>query len=150
MATSLTTTLTLILQSTFKNVLDLTTTVDEFRLDLSDTLASGTGLDQGDQAWHDTRTLAATSETLDLAGSLTNAFGSTVTFARVKGIVIHNKATTAAYNLTVGGATNPFLLLGGATHTDPIGPDGVRVYWEPCATGKAVTAATGEDRKSVV
>lgn len=144
MSTTLATTLNLILSHTFTNVLDLASPVESFRLDAGDTLANGTGSSQADVVWHDTRTLAATSENLDLAGSLTNSYGTTVTFAKVKGIFIHNKATTTAFNLTVGAAASAaWATFLGATHTAVIGPDGILLAWNPI-DGYAVTATTAD------
>lgn len=145
MATSLSATLSFILNWTFTNALDLSTTSDSARLNKGDTLANGTGLDQADQLWHDTRSLAATTENLDLAGGITNAFGTTVTFARVKGILIHNKNTTAGHTLTIGGASSAaFVLFVDTSDKYAIGPNGVFFAWEPSAAGKVVTATTAD------
>jgi hypothetical protein len=52
-------------------------------------LGTGTGANQADKLWSDTRTLAASAvEDLDLAGVLVDALGVTATFARVKGLII--------------------------------------------------------------
>ena len=137
-----------ILSWSYTNALDLSTVTDAAQISVSDTLASGTGLDQADQIWHDRRTLAATSENLDLAGSLTNAFGATLTFARIKGILIKNRTATAGFNLTVGGAAaNQFPLFSDVSDKLPIGPDGFFFYWDPSAAGKVVTAGTGDQLK---
>jgi len=45
--------------------------------------------------------LAATPQTFDLT-NLTGPRGSTVTFAKIKGIYIYNQATTSGYTLTFG------------------------------------------------
>ncbi len=145
MATSLTTVLQFVMTHTYTNALDLSTPADEFRLDLSDTLANGTGADQADQVWHDRRTLAATTENLDLAGSLTNAFGSTLTFALIKGLLVHNRQTTAGETLTIGGAASAaFLLFNDATDKYVLGPNGIFFVWKPCAAGRAVTTTSAD------
>jgi hypothetical protein len=116
-------------------------------IELQDSLATGTGLDQGDQAWADTRTLAATtSETLDLAASLTNALGQTATFARVKLVYIRLVTTTAGAKIYVGGnATNAWegwTSVAGSKIT--VRGDGFIVLYAPDATAYAVTASTGD------
>lgn len=59
---------------------------------------SGTGAGQADLNWSDQRTLGTgATEDLDLAGVLTNAFGTSLTFVKVKGVLLY--AATA--NTTV-------------------------------------------------
>lgn len=146
---ALTTNLDLVLRGSHTNVLDLLTATASFSIDKGDSLADGTGaVDTGDLMWSDTRTLATTSENLDLAGSLTNAFGATVTFARVKAVLIHNKSTTVGQTVTIGGAaSNQFLLFTDASDKYTLGPNGVFLIWEPSAAGKVVTAGTGDSLK---
>lgn len=117
-----------------------------FSFSVSDDLADGTAIDQADMAWWDTdRNLNATTENIDLAGSLTDAFGATATFVKVKGILVHNKNTTAGETLKIGGAaSNAFLLFDNATDIYELGPDGVFVVWEPSAAALPVTASTGD------
>jgi hypothetical protein len=74
---------------------DLQTAKSDFSYDRTIDLASGTGADQGNQVWSDTRTLTTgATETLDLNGSLVNAVGESVTFTKVKVIFVRNKCTT--------------------------------------------------------
>lgn len=93
----------------FQESLDLATVEDDAKLDYDRSFADGTGTDQADKIWHDSRTLAAgASDDLDL-NTLTNSiFGSTVTinFAKIKAILIVNVATTTGEDLTVGGAAS--------------------------------------------
>lgn len=60
--------------------------------------------------WTDRRTLAASAtENLDLAGGLTDAFGSAITFARVRALIVA-AALGNTNNVVVGGdATSTFL-----------------------------------------
>lgn len=108
-------------------------------------LTNGTGLDQANQMWSDRRTLTASStEELDLAGILTNAFGTTLTFTSIKAIVI-NALSTNTNDVVVGGAAaNAFLLFGDATDTIAIKPNGSFGIINPEADGYAVTAGTGD------
>lgn len=129
------------------NPLDLGT--GTFSPDLAKTdflLTNGTGANQADRLWADTRTINASSnEDLDLAGSLTDAFGATITLARVK--LIYVKAAAGnTNNVVVGGAASNGLLNWVADATDKINvrPGGVLLLAAPDATAYAVTAATGD------
>ena len=73
--------------------LDLSTAQDPVLVALLSTLANGTGSGQASQVFTDTRTLAGSAtEDLDLAGSLTNAFGTTLTFTKIKAIIVRAAA----------------------------------------------------------
>lgn len=94
-------------------------------------LTDGTSAGMANQLWVDERTVAsATNDDLDLAGVLTSAFGSTLTMVKMVGLLVinapKNSATANTTNLTIGGATNPFVgFLGGTTPTiGPIRPGG--------------------------
>src|SRR5690349_4959054 len=64
------------------------------------TMTDGTAAGQANQQWSSRRTLAASaSETLDLTGVLTDAFGDAVNFARIKAILISNTSTTGSLTL---------------------------------------------------
>lgn len=111
-------------------------------------LIDGTAAGQANTAFWDHRTLtASSSESLDLAGVLTNPFGSTITFARVKLLVVSADASNTN-NVVVGGAgSNTFsTIFGGATHTATVRP-GCTLMWmtgSADATGYTVTAGTGD------
>lgn len=105
----------------------------------------GTGANQADQVFDDDRTLAASAaEDIDLAGALTNAFGESITFARVKAIYIQNNS--AVDTLAVGGASSNALanLFGNVNDVINIKPGGVFLIAAPLATAYPVTAATAD------
>lgn len=112
----------------------------------SDTeLTSGTSTSQCDLEYRAQRTIAASSnEDLDLAGSLADVFGNTLTFVKVRGIWI--KASSANTNSVVikpassNGFTGPF---GAATHTITLPKEGVFLVTAPQA-GWTVTAGSGD------
>lgn len=94
------------------SALDLGTAVATHLLEFPGALGSGnyvTGTTDNKQnrVFSDTRTLAATSETLDLYGGINDIFGVAINFVEVRGIYIKNRATAAASVLTVGNGTNP-------------------------------------------
>lgn len=125
-------------------VADLATGTVPMSLIPSLTFTSGTAANQVNVLWADTRTLAATTEDLDLAGVLAATFGGTVTLARVKGLYVRNTHATAT--LTIGGAaSNAFLTpFGDATDKLKVAPGGFVLLAAPLAAGYAVTAATGD------
>lgn len=111
-------------------------------------LADGVAAGQANRIFHDQRTLAASAtEDLDLAGSLIDAFGSTLTFVKVKGLIV-SAAAANTNNVIVGGASsNQFVSwAGGATHTVTVRPGAVFALFAGAAdsTGYAVTAGTGD------
>ena len=109
-------------------------------------LAAGTAVNQGDLAWWDTaRSLAATTEELDLAGGLPDPEGNAITFARIKKLYIKNNNTTEGETLKIGGAAaNAFLLFDDPTDIYELGPDGIFFVDEPSAAALPVTAGTGD------
>lgn len=108
-------------------------------------LASGTGSSQIDRVWSDTGSVASgTPVTVDLAGSLTAADGTTITFVEIVGLYIKNKSTTTAQNITVGGGSNPWIThLGASGDAVVVGPSGMLLLTSPI-DGYAVTATTGD------
>lgn len=128
------------------NVLDNGTATFPLNVLQALSLTDGIGANQADVMWSDTRTLAASAnENLDLAGgSLTNAFGVTATFARIKAILIMaDTGNTNNVNVTRPASNGvPMYLAAG---------DGEAVYpgcftlktWSG-ATAIVVTAGTGD------
>jgi len=127
------------------NALDLSTPVDALSLTQRIQLTSGTGANQADMLWHDQRTLTASAtEDLDLAASLTSSFGATLTFARVKAlIVIAASGNTNNVNVTRP-ASNGVPIFLAAGDGIAVRPGGVHAIIAPDATGYAVTADTGD------
>ena len=118
----------------------------------SSSLADGTGANQANQVYQDSVSAIADAETsYDLAGSLTDEFGGTITFTIIKGILLKNTSVTASV-LQIGGGTgcdgtNAFDTW--ITSTAANGSEGVLVrpggcffLWAPGATGYAVTAGS--------
>ncbi|MGA5424526.1 hypothetical protein [Streptomyces lavendulocolor] len=136
------------LAGTLSAALDLGRASFPFGLAKSVSLADGTGAGKADRVFTDTRTLAASaSEDLDLAGVLTDAFGASITFAKVKALMVVAAAANSN-NVIVGGASsNGFISwVGGATHTVTVRPGGALALLagETDATGYAVTAGTAD------
>ena len=112
------------------------------------TLQSGAGAGQADKIFHDQRTLAASAtEDLDLAGSLTDAFGAACTFARLKALIVHAAAANTN-NVLVGGVSAGLstILTPAATGIAIVRPDATFAVFAGVAdaTGYVVTATTAD------
>lgn len=109
-------------------------------------LTDGTGADQADLIFSDTRTTA--DEDLDLAGVLTDVYGAVITFARIKCIMI-KAAAANTLDIHMGGAgANDFIgPLADATDEAVIRPGGMVMFWAPDATAWAVTAGSADQLK---
>jgi hypothetical protein len=126
--------------------LDLTTARDGLAFRRAVQLNDGTGVGKADRVFHDRRTLAASAtEDLDLAGVLLDAFGATITFARIKGLFI-SAAAANTNNVVVGAATNAWATLLSATGTLTLRPGAsVGAMAGPADTNAyAVTAGTAD------
>ncbi|MGW4641805.1 hypothetical protein ACWEN6_25025 [Sphaerisporangium sp. NPDC004334] len=111
-------------------------------------LTSGTGAGKADLVFSDRRTVAASSsDSLDLAAGLTDALGTSLTFARIKAILIV-AAKTNVNNVVVGGAaSNGFATaFGDATDKIVLRPGALLALaaGQADATGYAVTPSTGD------
>jgi hypothetical protein len=108
-------------------------------------LVNGTSAGQVDRVFHDTRTLAASAtEDLDLAGVLIDALGTTLTFARVKGLIIAAAAANTN-NVIVGGASATQFVswVGAATHTVTVRPGAVLALLAGSADSVGYVTAAG-------
>lgn len=143
---SLTTTLNLGLSAVQTSAKDLGTA--RFPIDYAKRLilASGTAANQADQIWSDNRTITASgTDPLDLAGSLVDALGVTLTFARVKGLIVVAAAGNTNDVVIGGAASNTFInWVGDATDKVKVKPGGILALFAPGPTGYPVTAATGD------
>ncbi|MEV2249402.1 hypothetical protein AB0I94_02395 [Streptomyces sp. NPDC050147] len=130
--------------------LDLTTTSDPLIFRRAVSLLNGTTAGKADRVFHDRRTLAASAtEDLDLAGALTDAFGASLTFVRIKGLFI-SAAVPNTNNVVIGAAgANPWATLLNTTGTVALRPGaslGV-MAGDQDPTAYTVTAGTGDQLK---
>jgi hypothetical protein len=104
---------------------------DDRLVRLSQSLSDGTNANQADLMYVAERTVAdGANDDIDLAGSLSDAFGATITAAEIVAIMVVNQqqdGTANTTDLTIGGAANAFEgFLGGTSPTiGPIKPGGV-------------------------
>lgn len=112
------------------------------------TLTDGTSANQADIFWADERTVnASTNDDIDLAGALSDTFGTTVAAAEIVALLIIHEAIDGTANtsdLTIGNAgSNPWegVLDGTSPTIGPIKPGGVVFIGSPNAAG--IGAVTG-------
>ena len=149
MSDTLTTLIRLVLKAVHTKDLDLADPRSTLDLTLENSLASVTGSGQADVIFHDRRTISAGgSEALDLAGALTDQYGATVTFVKIKAMIFRNANTSGAGVLAVGGAAaNQFVnWVADSSDIVNIQATGILLLTAPLA-GFAVTAGTGDQLK---
>lgn len=109
-------------------------------------MSSGTGSSAADLEYMAARTLTTgSSENLDLAGGLTDRFGTTLTFAKIKAIYIENPSTNSTSISFKPGSSNGWVggPIGTAAHTVTI-PAGGKMFFSAPVSGWTVTAGTGD------
>lgn len=108
-------------------------------------IANGVAANQCDMVWADTRTITASStDPLDLADGLIDAYGDAIAFTAIKGMFIFAHSTNTN-NLIIGNGTNPFVnWVGAGTHTVIVKPGGMFSLFDPTAGGYAVTDSTAD------
>lgn len=135
----------LAIAATLSSPLDVSGRESKTNLTPSWVLGNGTGANQANAIFTDTRTLAASAnEDLDLAGALTDAFGATLTFTNIKAIfVLPAAANTNNVNVTRPASNGAPLFLAAG---DGLGvqPGGMFSLMAPGLAGVTVTAGTGD------
>jgi len=114
--------------------------------------ASGVGAAQADKIYAETRTIAASgTASLDLAGSLLDIFGTAITFARIKAIIVMPDALNTNDVIVGGAAANPFIgpfidaaATALAQPAIKVKPGGLLINANVDATAWVVTPATGD------
>lgn len=107
----------------------------------------GIGYDQNDLVYSDTRTLPSSTEDIDLVGSgtFTDAFGATVTMAKIKAIILLNTSTSLTLTCKPKTTTGWLGMLAADSDILNVAPASSQMYglnlW--CAPkGVAITAGT--------
>jgi len=125
---------------------DLNTNSSTTNYSKSYTLANGVAANQANMIWTDTRTIEASgTDDIDLSGALTSAYGTSLLFTKIKGIVISASASNVN-NVVVGGDAAAALVnwVGDATDTVVVRPGGTFAIYAADATAYGVTAGTGD------
>lgn len=124
---------------------DLSSPADRLALAIELAFTDGSGAGQANRLWHDRRTLAqSTNDDIDLTGVLADVYGTTITLARVKALIIQHVSGTNA--LTIGGSpTNPWISwLAASGDGVVLRPSGLLVLATNEATGYTVTASSAD------
>ncbi len=145
MSETLTTNLKVSCTGTLSNPLDIGNRDYTYNYSKTYSFTNGTGADMANQVFTDTRTIAAsTTEDLDLAGGLTNAMGTTLTFTKIKAIII-SAAAANTNNVLVGGDANAMInFVGNSSDIIVVRPGGTFCVIANDSTAYAVTGATGD------
>jgi hypothetical protein len=125
--------------------LDLGTAILPIDVSQAFSLADGTGADQANKYFSDRRSLVGpgSTEDLDLAGGLTDAFGSVITMTKIKAIFFRNNAASNTFTISRP-AANGLALFAAASDAITIRPGGIFLWACSESTAIAVTAGTGD------
>lgn len=124
---------------------DLSSPADRLALAVELAFTDGSGAGQANRLWHDRRTVAqSTNDDIDLAGVLADVYGTTITLARVKALIIQHVSGTNP--LTIGvSPTNPWISWVAASGDGVVlRPSGLLVLATNEATGYTVTAGSAD------
>ena len=128
------------------NVLDLVSGAAALRKDWEINLADGAGLNKAENFFSDTRSIAASStDSLDLSGALTNVYGVTLAFTKIKAIIVKAAAANGSTLQMTAPVTNGLAALFAAKgDAIMIKPGGIVAIIAPDAAGYAVTATSAD------
>ena len=146
MAESLAATLRIVVDATLSISLDLSGSSQPLKYTQTYAFTDGAGANKAGQMFTDQRTLGASAtEDLDMSGTLTNAFGTTVAFTNIKALVV-SAAAGNTNDVDVGGAASNGVIsfFGDANDKLSVKPGGTIVLIAPDATGYDVTASTAD------
>ena len=107
-------------------------------------IVTGTAAGQMDKVWSDTRTVLTTAtDSIDLAGTLTDSFGAVVTFLKLRAILAVAALTNTTTLQCARPAANGCTLFGAASGSlAPVSFGGVLIYWADPQAGQPVAAGT--------
>jgi hypothetical protein len=138
--------LALSLAGLLENVLDVGSATYPLNIGANFNFGDGTGANQGKTVFTDTRPLAASgTEDLDLNGTLTDAFGATVSFTKIRALIILADAANTNDVVVGGAAANGAIsFFGAATDKVKVKPGGLVCLVAPDVNGYAIVAATAD------
>ncbi|MFI6732115.1 hypothetical protein ACIBI9_04210 [Nonomuraea sp. NPDC050451] len=125
--------------------LDLTTPTAALSVARQLVLAQGTGAGQADMIWSDTVTIAPSgTQAVDLAGTLAGPLGGTLTFARIKLVVVAAASgNTNNVNVISDGTNGPLLFIAKGDGI-PVKPGGLFFSFDPSAAGTVITPSSAD------
>lgn len=112
-------------------------------------LADGTGLNQAQVLWFDTRTTDDTGESLDFAtgGGLTNIFGTAIALSKIKAVIVVAAAANTLGTIVSRPATTGGGFFDADADATTLRPGGWFVWTAPDATAVAVAAGDTDQIK---
>ncbi len=124
----------------------LSTAKDNMVFSKSFAITDGTGINKAESIFRDQRTLTASSnEDLDLSGVLTDSFGATINFTKIKAIMVA-AASGNTNDVLVGGAAASQFINWVSDPTDQIvvQPNGIFFLMNPTSGGYGVTGTSAD------
>jgi hypothetical protein len=148
MATSLAVQISAAVNWALTSDLDLSDPIDKATLSYTDAITNGTEVDTATKVWHDRGTIASGgTAAIDLAGSLTDAFGNALVFTKVKGILLINRGIASGTTFTETSGENILVttstLVAFASNGMVLEPAGCLLLTSP-KVGQAVTATSAD------
>lgn len=149
MATSLTGSFNVSADWTYLNVLTAGNVRDANRMAKSIAFTDGVGVNQCNRMYKESGTIAASGSTTITLSSVTNSFGTSIAFARIKSLYFELQTTTTASSVLLGAAgTNPWVaMLAGTTPQIRVLNGGVLFMGIGTAAGYVVTASSSDQLK---
>lgn len=144
MGTALTTSLTgrtaVVINLDAKKAIDLSTTLDELKINASHDWTFGTGANQVNLVFHDSRTTDDTGETHDVyaGGSLVNSFGDALTMEAIKLLYVKNTHATLTLEI-LGTAVTGLDIVADPSDIIELPPGGILLWTCPTAAGIVTT-----------
>jgi hypothetical protein len=132
-------------EAVFEDVLDISTASVPVQYTAASVFTDGTGANQAKKIFTDTRTLSASAaESLDLYGSLADAFGVTMNAVKLKAIIVSAASGNTNNVQVTRPASNGVPLFMAASDGIALTPGASFCAVFPDANGVAVTASTGD------
>jgi len=133
-------------QGTLVSSLNLGSSNYSLNYSQSNSLVNGTGANQSNIVFANTYTISASgSQNIDLYGGLTDVYGSTINFTKIKGLVICASSSNTNNVLVGGAASNAFFTwCDAATDQITVRPGGTFALFAPDSTAYAVTSGTAD------
>jgi len=154
MATSLATSLQLMLKTTYGTTNGhMSTVTDVITKSISDLLADGDDRDQAECVWSDSFAANPAGVIYDIFGGLTDVYGNTLSMKHIKGLLIHNTSIVSGEYIDVfgSGAGLTCLYMTGDTDEVRVFPGGILFMWSPGAGATAdcpvASAGSGDEIK---
>lgn len=144
MAVTLNSRINLMISALLADAIDLATVRADLEKSYTVDIPTGATAGLADAVFHDQRTVASgATDSLDLAGVLTDALGRALSFASIKAVLIKAASGNSTVLSVTRPASNGVPLFAAANDACPVGPNGW-FFWGSPGAGVTVTADTGD------